>query len=48
MIFAPASNIWAIPFVAPSEARLGAAALINNAKQAMGSSQFSETHGVID
>jgi hypothetical protein len=44
MTFAHAS----IPFVAPREARFGAAALINNAKQAMGSSQFSETHEVLD
>jgi hypothetical protein len=48
MILAPETNTWAIPLVAPTEARLGAAALTNNAKQAIGSSQFSRTHEVLD
>lgn len=47
MILANAATIWAIPLVAPSEARLGAAALINNAKHAVESSQSSTVHEVL-
>jgi hypothetical protein len=48
MILAPETNIWTIPFIAPSEARFGADALTNNAKEAMDSSQSSGTHQVLE